>query len=119
VEALRLMGGLVDNVVVQQAVDDIRQHVSRGGKMSEPMARYADLFSPMAIQMVSVGEQTGALPEAAQRTAEFLAEDVEVRVKTLTTLMEPLLTVGLGVVVGTIALAIYLPMFDLMKNVSH
>ena len=119
VESLRLMSGLVDNTVVQQAITEIRQHVSRGGRMSEPMARYADLFSPMAIQMISVGEETGALPEAAQRTAEFLSQDVEVRVKTLTTLMEPLLTVGLGVVVGTIALAIYLPMFDLMKNVSH
>jgi type IV pilus assembly protein PilC len=119
VESLRLMSELADNVVVREAVDDIRHHVSRGGKMADPMERHADIFSPMAIQMVSVGEETGSLPEAAARTATFLAQDVDARVKTLTTLIEPLLTVGLGFVVGTIALAIYLPMFDLMKHVSH
>lgn len=119
VEALRLMSELADNLVVREAVDHIRHHVSRGGKMADPMEHYADIFSPMAIQMVSVGEETGSLPKAAARTATFLAQDVDARVKTLTTLIEPLLTVGLGLVVGTIALAIYLPMFDLMKHVSH
>lgn len=119
VETLRLMSALTDNLVVRDAIEDIRRHVSRGGTLGEPMMRYADLFSPMAIQMLGVGEQTGSLPEAAQRTAAFLAQDVDARVKTLMTLIEPMLTVGLGVVVGTIALAIYMPMFDLMKNISR
>ncbi|MFP4057499.1 MAG: type II secretion system F family protein [Candidatus Brocadiia bacterium] len=119
VESLRLMGGLVDNLVVQEAVADIRHHVSQGGTLGKPMERYAELFSPMAIQMISVGEETGSLPEAAARTAAFLAADVHSRVNTVTTLMEPLLTVVLGVVVGLIALAIYLPMFDLMKHVAR
>jgi len=119
VESLRLMTDLVDNTVVRDAIADIRRHVTRGGKISEPMERYAGLFSPMAIQMISVGEETGELPEAAAHTARFLAEEVETRVKTLTMLMEPALTVGLGVVVGAIALAIYLPMFDLMQSVSR
>ena len=113
------MVDLANNVTVREAIVEIHHHVSRGGKMSEPMERYSDLFSPMAIQMIGVGEQTGSLPEAAARTAAFLAKDVELRVKTMTTLLEPLLTVGLGLVVGTIALAIYLPMFDLMKHVSN
>ena len=119
VESLRLMSGLAQNVVVRDAIEDIRRHVSRGGRMSEPMDRYADLFSPMAIQMISVGEETGSLPEAATRTAGFLSREVEARVRTLVTMLEPLMTVGLGMVVGTIVLAIYLPLFDLMKNVTH
>jgi len=119
VESLRLMSSLASNVVVRDAIDDIRRHVSRGMSMGEPMEHYAGLFSPMAIQMLSVGEQTGSLPEAASRTATFLTQDVDNRLKTMTTLIEPLLTLGLGLVVGTIALAIYLPMFDLMKHVNH
>jgi len=119
VESLRLMSTLADSTVVRDAIDDIRRHVSRGGTIGRPMERYADLFSPMAIQMVVVGEQTGSLPEAASRTASYLAEDVDNRVKTLTTLIEPMLTLGLGVIVGTIALAIYLPMFDLMKHITR
>ena len=119
VESLRLMSTLTNSTVVRDAIDDIRRHVSRGGTIGQPMERYADLFSPMAIQMVAVGEQTGSLPEAASRTAAYLAEDVDNRVKTLTTLIEPMLTLGLGLIVGTIALAIYLPMFDLMKHISR
>ena len=119
VEALRLMVELADNSEARAAVDALRRHVSRGGKMSEPMEQYSHIFTPMAIQMISVGEQTGSLPEAAAHTAAFLAEDVEARVKALTTVLEPMLTVGLGITVGTIAMAIYLPMFDLMKALGH
>jgi type IV pilus assembly protein PilC len=119
VESLRLMSDLADNLVVREAIAEIRRHVCRGGRMSEPMELYSQFFSPMAIQMIGVGEETGLLPEAAKRTAQFLADEVEARIRTLTTLMEPLLTMGLGFVVGTIVLAIYLPMFDLMQRVSH
>jgi len=119
IESLRLLGELMDNRTMSEAIMNIRRHVSRGGRMSEPMARYRDLFSPMAIQMIAVGEQTGSLPEAATRMADFLSQDVEHRVKAMVMLLEPLLTVGLGVIVGIIALAIYLPMFDLMKHISR
>jgi type II secretory pathway component PulF len=119
VEALRLMVELADNSEARAAVNALRRHVSRGGKMSEPMEQYSQIFTPMAIQMISVGEQTGSLPEASAHTAAFLAEDVEARVKALTAVMEPMLTVGLGITVGTIAMAIYLPMFDLMKAIGH
>ena len=118
VESLRLLARLADNAVVEDAVREMHRHVSRGGRLSQPMERHADLFSPMAVQMIGVGEESGSLPEAAGRTAEFLAKDVEARVKTLTTLMEPALTVALGLVVGAVVMAIYLPMFDLMKHVS-
>ena len=118
VEALHLMTRVVGDSTVSRALSEIERHVTRGGRMSEPMERYVQLFSPMAVQMIGVGEQTGTLPEAAARTAEFLSQEVQSRVKALTIILEPLLTVGLGLVVGTIALAIYLPLFDLMKNVS-
>ena len=118
-ESLSLMASLTNNSVVRKAIDEIRDHVSRGGKMSEQMAQYTDLFSPMAIQMVNVGEETGSLTEAASKTAGFLNDETNLLVGTLTTLIEPCLTVGLGVVVGTIALAIYLPMFDMMKHAAN
>jgi len=119
VEALRLLSHLMVNVVAQAAVTDIRNRVRRGGKVVDAMERYASLFSPMAVQMIGVGEETGTLPESTARIAEFMGHELETRAKALTTLLEPLLTVGLGAVVGTIALAIYLPMFDLIKHVSH
>ncbi len=118
VDALGLMTNLVENSVVKDALKQVRTHVTRGGRMSEPMQEHAELFSPMAVQMVSVGEETGSLAEAAKRTAEFLSEDVHLHVQTMTKMFEPMMTVGLGIVVGLIALAIYLPMFDLMKHVS-
>jgi len=119
VATLRLMAELSESLLLREATEEIRRHVSRGGTLCEPMERYAFLFTPMAVQMVSVGEQTGSLAESTIRTANFLAADVDGRVKTMTTLIEPLMTVGLGLVVGTIVLAIYLPMFDLMKHISH
>jgi len=119
VETLRLMTRITSNSALRQAIEDIQHHVSRGGRMSGLMEQHADLFSPMAIQMICVGEQTGTLPESAERAADFLTKEVEAMVKAFTTLLEPLLTVGLGVVVGAIVLAVYLPMFDLMKHVSQ
>ena len=110
---------IANNAELADAVRHIHDRVSHGGRLAEPMERHSVLFPPMATQMIAVGEQTGSLPEAAGRAAEFLAQGVHVRIQTLTTLLEPLLTVALGLIVGAIALAIYLPIFDLMKHVSH
>ena len=118
-DSLRLMASLTENMVVREAIEDMRRHVGRGGKLATPMQRHSYLLTPMTVQMMSVGQETGTMPEAAARAAKFLAEDVQQGAQTLTALLEPLLTVGLGVVVGTITLAVYLPMFDLMKHVSH
>ena len=118
VEALHLISDLTPCRVLRKAIDDIRRHVSRGGRIGERMAQHGYIFSPMVIQMMSAGETAGTLPEAAEHTAEFLSQEADHRIKALTTFMEPLLTVVLGVVVGAIALAIYLPMFDLVKHVS-
>jgi len=119
VESLRLLSVLTPNLVVREAIEDLRLQVSRGRSIGKQMERYSDLFTPMAVQMVSIGEETGSLPESVTRTAKFLNAEAETLVRSLTKLLEPTLTVGLGFVIGLIAIAIYLPMFDMVKMVSH
>ena len=119
VETLRLLGDLLPNAIIREALQDIQKHVTRGGRFTERMAAYRQIFPPMAVQMVSLGEDTGTLPDAAAQAAEFMTQEVDHTTKNLMTLAEPVLTVVMGVVVAAIAMAIYLPMFDMMNAVKR
>jgi type IV pilus assembly protein PilC len=113
-EALDIVASASGNVVMAKAVGDIKTAVRQGKSFAEPM-RQNEIFPPLAIQMVEVGEQTGALDEMLQRTAEFYLGEVNQTVDNLTSILEPLLVVTMGVVVGSIIIALYLPMFDYIK----
>ena len=119
VEALRLLGDLLPNAIIREALQDIQKHVTRGGRFTERMSAYRQIFPPMAVQMVSLGEDTGTLPDAAAQAAEFMTEEVDRTTKNLMTLAEPVLTVVMGIVVAAIAMAIHLPMFDMMNAVKR
>ena len=77
-----------------------------------------DVFPLLVVQMVEVGEQTGALDEMLQRVSDFYMGEVDQTVDNLTSILEPLLVVFMGVVVGTIIISLYLPMFDYIKLVK-
>jgi type IV pilus assembly protein PilC len=117
-EALEITKETVNNVVVARAVDSMGEGVRRG----EPIAsRLEDqpVFPPMISQMMSVGEETGALDAMLSRSAAFLDEEIERLVESLTSLLEPLLIVVLGGAVGTMVICLYLPMFNVAKLVNN
>jgi type IV pilus assembly protein PilC len=100
------------NKIVEEVIIHVRTEVSTGKPMSEPLAR-SWIFPPMVVQMVSVGESTGSLDQMLIKIADFYDDEVDNTVANLSTILEPALMVFLGVVIGFIVIALYLPIFKL------
>jgi type IV pilus assembly protein PilC len=116
-ESLDIVAQACGNVVMGEAVMDIKSAVREGRTFAEPMRRH-EIFTPLMVQMVEVGEQTGALDEMLKRSSDFYTGEVNQTVDNLTSILEPLLVVTMGVVVGTIIISLYLPMFDYIKLIN-
>ncbi|WPP45343.1 type II secretion system F family protein [Pseudomonas sp. AN-1] len=112
VEALDSVAGAAGNVVFRNAVNKIKQDVSSGIQLNFAM-RTAAIFPAMAIQMTSIGEESGSLDSMLDKVAEYYEAEVDNMVDNLTTLMEPLIMAVLGVLVGGLIIAMYLPIFQL------
>ncbi|MDD2033135.1 type II secretion system F family protein [Pseudomonas sp. 39167] len=112
VEALDSVSGATGNVVFKRAVQRIRQDVSTGMQLNFSM-RASGIFPNMAIQMTAIGEESGALDDMLDKVASFYEAEVDNLVDNLTSLMEPFIMVVLGVVVGGLVVAMYLPIFQL------
>jgi type IV pilus assembly protein PilC len=104
-------------VIIQEGIMSVRQAVSEGQNMVEPLLK-AKVFPEMVVQMISVGEQTGALDQMLNKIADFYEEETDVAVAALTSSLEPILMVGIGAMVGTVLVAMYLPIFSLAGNVK-
>jgi type IV pilus assembly protein PilC len=94
-----------------------RASIREGETIAEPLSRSGH-FPPMVIQMIAVGESTGALDAMLSKIAEFYEEEVDVAVANLTSLLEPLLMMFLGVVIGGVVIAMYLPIFNMASAVG-
>ncbi|MDA8359308.1 MAG: type II secretion system F family protein [Actinomycetota bacterium] len=116
-EALDIVGQAAGNAVLAKAAMETKAAVREGKPFNEPM-RSNDVFPPLVVQMVEVGEQTGALDEMLQRVSDFYSGEVDQTVDNLTSILEPLLVVMMGTVVGTIIICLYLPMFDYIKLIG-
>lgn len=114
--ALGIVGGAVGNKAYKNEVDKVKDDVEMGASMAASMEK-GSYFSPLMTVSVSVGEQSGALGEMMETTASFYDEEVNDMLEKLTTLIEPLLLVGLFAMVGLLALAIFLPMWNVTKLV--
>ncbi|AVK05678.1 MULTISPECIES: type II secretion system F family protein [Pseudomonas aeruginosa group] len=112
VEALDSVAGATGNVVFRNAVSRIKQDVSTGMQLNFSM-RTTNVFPSMAIQMAAIGEESGSLDEMLGKVAGFYEEEVDNAVDNLTTLMEPMIMAVLGVLVGGLIIAMYLPIFQL------
>src|SRR5687768_6484941 len=116
-EALEITSETVGNTVVQAAVKDVQEGVKAG----EPIARRLEnhkTFPPMVVQMLAVGEETGAVDTMLDKVGEFYEQEVEATVNALTSLLEPLLIVVLGGAVGGMVVALYMPMFNVIKLIQ-
>lgn len=112
VDALDSVSGATGNVVFRNAVDKIKQDVSTGMQLNFSM-RTTAVFTSMAVQMTAIGEESGALDEMLDKVAAFYEEEVDNMVDSLTALMEPMIMAVLGVLVGGLIIAMYLPIFQL------
>ncbi len=117
IQALEIVGGTAGNAVVGEAMDDVRESVRGGSPMSRPLANHP-LFPSMVVQMLEVGEETGQTTEMLDKVADFYDEEVETATASLTSALEPLLVVLMGVVIGTMVICLYLPMFSIYKNIQ-
>jgi len=106
------------NWAVEDAVMTAREAIREGEKIAEPLAK-SGIFPPMVNQMVKVGEETGNLDTMLTKIADFYDSEVDTAVKAMTSLIEPLVIVFLGIVVGAIVIAMYLPIFEMGSLVSE
>jgi type IV pilus assembly protein PilC len=117
-EAIDITGRTSGNKVVEMAMDDVRDSVKRGGSLTAPMAAVPEAFPVMVTQMIGVGEETGALETMLSKVADFYEEQVEAAVKALTSILEPVMIVVVGSIVGFIVIAMYLPMFKVYDSIK-
>ena len=111
-QALDTVAKTSGNKVIEIAIDSAKQSIREGERMAEPLKK-TRVFPPMVIQMISIGEETGNLDTMLNKIADFYDQEVDVTVKGLTSMIEPLIMVGMGLVVGAIVLAMFMPMFEL------
>lgn len=116
-EALEITARTAGNRILQDALMEARSSIGGGDTITAPLEA-ADVFPPMVMQMVNVGEQTGELDKMLGKIADYYDDEVDAAVDALTSIIEPLIIVYLGVVIGGMVMAMYLPMFDMMKVVS-
>jgi len=116
-ESLEITSETVNNTVLSSAVKDVQAGVKVGESMAKPLAQH-DIFPPMVTQMIAVGEETGAVDTMLEKIGEFYSQEVEATVNALTSLLEPLLIVFLGACVGGMVIALYMPMFNIIKLIK-
>ncbi len=115
-QAITIAGNTAGNAVIEEAMDDVYDSVKRGGSISAPIGQH-DVFPPMVSHMLSVGEDSGQLETMLDKIATFYENEVDAKIKQLTSLIEPLLICFVGAVVGFIVISMYLPIFSIYDNI--
>ncbi|MGH2740131.1 MAG: type II secretion system F family protein [Actinomycetota bacterium] len=113
-QALDITAETVNNAVVAKAIADVRASVKEGESLAGPLSRHK-VFPPMVVQMMTVGEETGALDEMLEKIADFYDNEVETAVEQLASIIEPVLIVIVGGIVGLMVVSLYLPMFKIFE----
>ena len=116
-QALEVVAKAVENKVVSQAIENVRSSIREGESIAIPM-QASGLFPPMVVQMTAVGEETGSLDSMLQKVADFYDAEVETTLAQLTSILEPLLIMFLGFVVGFIVLSFYMPLYQLITGIK-
>jgi type IV pilus assembly protein PilC len=118
IRALEITGQASGNYVVEEALRDVRNRVREGSSIAEPLMDNA-VFPPMVSHMVRIGEETGELDKMLAKIADFYEDEVDASIGALTSIIEPLMMIGVGAMVGPILISMYLPMFKMLKLVSN
>jgi type IV pilus assembly protein PilC len=116
-DALEICARTSGNLIIEEGIMMVRRQVSEGKNMAEPLIA-AGVFPDMVVQMIGVGEQTGALDQMLNKIADFYEEETDVAVASLTSMLEPIMMVGIGGMVGVVLVSMYLPIFSLAGNIK-
>ena len=115
--ALEIVGKTAGNKVVENAVTDVRASIREGENIATPLAK-SGVFPPMVVRMISVGEQTGELEKMLEKISDFYDEQVDSAVAGLTSMIEPLIIAFLGIVIGSIVIAMFMPIFKMSEIIN-
>ncbi len=116
-QALEVVGETSGNMVVEHAAKDVQESVRRGESLAGPLAHHA-VFPPMVVQMMAVGEDTGALDTMLGKVADFYDDEVEATTDQLTSLIEPIMIVVIGAIIGSMVIAMYMPIFGIFNLIE-
>jgi type IV pilus assembly protein PilC len=116
-QALDIVIDTVNNRVIAKAVEEVQASVREGESIAKPLTKY-EVFPPMVVQMISVGEETGQVDVMLEKVAQFYTQEVEASVDALTSLIEPILIAFIGGAVGAAVIALYMPMFQIINLVK-
>jgi type IV pilus assembly protein PilC len=116
-QAIEITGKTSGNVVIEEAMVDIKESVRNGETIARPLSRVA-VFPPMVTNLISIGEETGALDSMLHKVADFYEDEVEAAIKSLTSIIEPIMMIFVGGMVGVIVISMYLPLFNMMNLVK-
>ena len=116
-QALDIVADTTGNVVLARAIRDVQESVRSGETITQPLTNHP-VFPPMVVQMMSVGEDTGALDTMLHKISEFYDQEVEATTESLTALIEPIMIVVIGAIIGGMIVALYMPIFSLMNVIS-
>jgi len=117
VKSLEITGDIVENSVYQKIILKTKEEVKKGRTISSVLSGYPDTFSPLVVQMVLVGEKTGTLEKTLEDIATFYQQEVERGIDNLLSILEPVLIVFLGLVVGFVVMAVFIPMYQMMGGI--
>src|ERR1700739_674647 len=117
-QGLQIVGKTGGNVVIEEAMADVIASVKRGGTLSAPLGK-ASIFPKMVSQMVSVGEETGALDSMLNKVAEFYEDRVDASIKALTSILEPVMILVIGGIVGFVVISMYMPLFTVYEHIGN
>ena len=115
--ALEIVGKTCGNVVVEETITNTRNSIREGEPIAEPLSK-GRVFPPMVVRMISVGEQTGQLEKMLNKIADFYDEQVDAAVSGLTSMIEPLVIGLLGIIIGGIVLALFMPIFKITQLIK-
>jgi len=115
-QSIKITGQTAGNALIEQSMDEVYESVRAGGSVAHPIEKN-DLYPPMVGHMVAVGEETGQLEQMLTKVADFYETEVDAKVKALTSLIEPLMIVFVGGMVGVIVISMYLPIFELYNKI--
>jgi type IV pilus assembly protein PilC len=118
IKALEIAGSTAGNWLVERALTEARIKVQEGVPIAEPLTN-DPLFPPMVSQMVKIGEETGELEKMLSKIADFYEDEVDSAIQSLTSIIEPIMMIGVGFMVGIIIIAMYLPMFKMMQLIGN
>lgn len=117
IQALQVVATVVGNKVVENKVVEVKEQLMKGGSLSEPLTKVG-FFPPMLCSMIKIGEESGALDDILDKTADFYDDELDTAIQKLTSIIEPLMILVMGLIIGSMIISILLPMFDMYNTMS-